>query len=132
MKTSPVVIGILALFCCSSGLSQSLKVGLGGGAAFIQSPEGFTRDISQVGMGFGMSYAIGGEAKSALLAVPLTLVGHVSYLSMSGSGTFNNPVFVPAMQGSIETKTHVLSIGLGGEWTLMPGPIAPYVGPISS
>jgi opacity protein-like surface antigen len=128
MKTLPVALGILVLVSCSTVSSQTLKLGIGGGASVIQSPDYFTTDISQAGLGFGTSYSIGGKAKLSLPAVPAILVGQVSYLFMSGNGTFNNRLYVPQTQGDIQTKTHMLSIGVGVEWVVLPGPVAPYLG----
>jgi opacity protein-like surface antigen len=116
------------LSLCSVGNAQNLKVGIGGGVAFIQSPEGFTRDIPQAGLGFGVPSAIGIKAELSFPGSPFMVNGEITYLFMSGSGHFESSVYVPAIQGDVETKNHLFSLALGGEWQVFQGPVRPYLG----
>lgn len=130
MKSRPVVTGILLVLTCSTGLSQSLTLGVGGGTAIVQNTDGksYTRDISQGGLGLGLSYSFGAMANLSFPKSPFSLVGRISYVSMSGSGFVSTPGIYITGTGTVETNVHLLSVGLGTEWTMLRGPVAPYLG----
>jgi hypothetical protein len=130
MKILPALTGMLMVVICSTGFSQDLKLGFGGGPTFVQYVEGraYAMDISLGGLGFGLSYSISGKAELSFPESPFSLVGRVSYLSMSGSGTLTSPGIYSQGTGNVETKLHFWSIGVGGEWKILQGPVAPFAG----
>ncbi len=106
----------------SNSYTQSLKIGPGVGYSIVQSPDNFTKSISDSGFGFGSHLQYGGKVKIGLPLLPLTITGQLFYTPLSGDGTrsVNN---VPA---NLEVESSLLVIGVGGEWELIPGPISPY------
>lgn len=117
-KTITIIIAFLFLAGFSSQ-AQGLNIGVSGGLHMIQSPDMFTKDISEGGLGFGSGYQFGAKGKFSLPILPLRVTGFVNYSTFSGDGTFNNQ--------SIETDFSILTVGFGGEWSLVPGPISPYL-----
>jgi len=117
MKKLPVVFSFILIFFFSfqNSYSQSLKFGIGGGLSMVQAPSSYT-DVA----GFSTEYHIGIKGKLSLPAVPITPIGFVEYHFLNGS--MDTPL------GSIDTKQNILSIGVGGEFSFMPGPFSPYIG----
>lgn len=95
--------------------AQGLKLGLSGGISSFQAPDYYTEKISDGGLGLGSELHIGGKAKLSLPVLPLKIVGSV-YYTMLGSE-----------DSGIEISGSILSLGVGGEWKLIPGPLAPYL-----
>lgn len=95
--------------------AQGLKLGIGGGLSMVQSPDSYTD-----GAGFSTEYHIGLRARLSLPAVPITPIGFVEYHFLTGS--------MNVQDVSVDTKQNILSIGVGGEFTLVPGPFSPYLG----
>ena len=96
-------------------MAQGLKLGIGGGLSMVQSPDYYTD-----GAGFSTEYHIGIRAKLSLPVIPITPIGFVEYHFLTGS--------MDTQLGSVDTKQNILSIGVGGEFTLVPGPFSPYLG----
>jgi len=129
MKTRSALTVTFLVLICSTGLSQTLRLGLGGGPAFVQSGDnGYTRDIQNGGLAFNVAYALGGKAELSIPASPISITGRVSYMFMRGSGVVKNPRLYYRDTGSVETRLHIWSVGLGGQWNVLSGPVAPYIG----
>ena len=131
MKTVSALTVSLLTIVCSTGLSQSLNLGLGGGPAYVEhSPGGlYTNEIARGGLGFGAAYSLGAKGILSFPESPFSLVGRVSYLSMSGGEyTDGTGIYNTGGGGKIETNLRVLSLGMGSEWKMLRGPFSPYVG----
>ncbi len=100
--------------------AQSLRIGLGGGISKVTGPDDYTNSIvsKNGGLGFDSEYLLGGKAKFGLPIIPLNIVGSVYYHSFDGEAKSINT----------ETSASLLSIGIGAEWGIIPGPVSPYVG----
>jgi hypothetical protein len=116
------IITIIVAFLFLAGFSlqaQGINIGLSGGLHMIQSPDQFTKDISEGGLGFGPGIQLGAKGKFSLPVIPLRVTSFVNYTMFSGDGTFNNQ--------KIETDFSIITVGFGGEWSLVPGPVSPYL-----
>jgi hypothetical protein len=81
------------------------------------------------GLGFGAAYSLGAKGVLSFPESPFSLVGRVSYLSMNGGEyTDGTGIYNTGGGGKIETNLHVFSLGVGSEWTMLRGPVSPYVG----
>jgi len=114
MKKS-LILFLFAAFCLLSlqeTNAQGIKIGVGGGLSAVQSPAYYT-DAA----GFSSEYHIGVKGKLSIPIFPITPIGFVEYHFFRGQ--------TPA---GADTKQNILSIGVGGELGLLPGPLSPYVG----
>lgn len=109
---------VLFLFAAISLLNlqetnaQGIKIGIGGGLSSIQSPTYYT-DAA----GFSSEYHIGAKGKLSIPLFPITPIGFIEYHFLRGQ--------TPA---GADTKQNILSLGVGAEMGLLPGPLSPYVG----
>ncbi len=109
---------VLFLFAAFSILSlqetdaQGIKLGIGGGLSAVQSPSYYT-DAA----GFSSEYHLGVKGKLSIPLFPITPIGFIEYHFFRGQ--------TPA---GADTKQNILSIGVGGEMELLPGPLSPYLG----
>ncbi len=115
-----LLLTIGLLFGFTTSFTQSIKVGPSVGYTLIQSPDIFTKEINNGGLGFSNPLHFGLKAKFALPLIPLKINGHFHYTPMSGEY-----VVGPA---SVETSSSIMTISVGGEWSLIPGPLSPYLG----
>ncbi len=104
----------ISFFTFQTIQAQSIDLGIGGGLTLVQSPTAY-KDA-----GFSTEYHIGIKGKLNFPLVPITPIGFIDYHFLSGTETFN--------MLSVDTKQNILSIGVGGEFSLVPGPISPYIG----
>ncbi|MFC2083981.1 outer membrane beta-barrel protein [Bacteroidota bacterium] len=111
-----ILLAFFMLIFVDSSKAQSIRLGFGGGLTTLQGPKDFTDDIAKGGLGFGSEYHLGGIAKVGLPLLPIRIIGQVYYNSLGSEG-----------EGK-EYSTSILSVGLGAEWSLAPGPIKPYLG----
>ncbi len=109
---------ILFLFAAISLLSlqetnaQSIKIGIGGGLSSVQSPTYYTDNA-----GFSSEYHIGLKGMLSIPVFPITPIGFIEYHFFRGQ----------TPEGA-DTKQNILSIGVGGQMELLPGPLSPYIG----
>jgi len=117
MKKMTVLIFIAAisLFVSQNVSAQTINLGIGGGLSIVQSPTDY-KDA----MGFSTEYHVGIKGKLNLPLFPITPIGIIEYHFLRG--TASTP------EGSLDTKQNILTLGVGGELPLVPGPISPYVG----
>ena len=99
--------------------AQGIKLGVGIGLTNITSPDQLTNDISDGGAGFSSEFNVIAKAKLSIPVIPITPIGYVQYTTMGGEQSTS--------LGKIETSTSILSIGVGGEISLIPGPLSPYL-----
>lgn len=104
--------------------AQSLKIGIGGGPAFIQSSGIPSSEDIDNNIDFKNGYQIGGRVKIGFL-VPFNLIGQVNYYKLKGSGTTTIDALMSPVQGDYNTT--LLTIVVGGQYELIPGPIAPHL-----
>jgi opacity protein-like surface antigen len=95
--------------------AQGLDIGIGGGLSIVQTPSYYT-DVA----GFSSEYHIGLKGKLNLPVSPITPIGFVEYHFFRGSES--------TPTGNSDTKQNILSIGVGGEYSIIPGPLSPYLG----
>ncbi len=117
MKKSFILFLFIAVtfFSYQNVQAQSIDLGFGGGLTFVQSPAYYT-DVAK----FSSEYHVGIKGKLNFPFFPITPIGFIDYHFLNG--TNSTPL------GDFEAKQNILSIGLGGELTLVPGPLSPYVG----
>ncbi len=114
MKKS-IILFLFAAFCIFSPQetsAQGLKIGVGGGLSSVQSPAYYT-DAA----GFSSEYHVGLKGKLSIPLFPIIPVGFIEYHFFRGQ-----------TPGGADTKQNILSIGVGGEMELLPGPLSPYLG----
>ena len=107
----------LTVFLAAAVLSTNSfaqNFGIGGGLSTIQGPDSYDDDLGMSG-----GYHLGAKLKLSIPLFPLTPVGSVTYSQFSGDQS--TPL------GNIETSQSIWSIGAGVEYSLVPGPLAPYL-----
>lgn len=104
----------ISFFSFQNIYGQGLKLGIGGGFSFVQTPAFYT-DVKD----FTTEYHIGLKGKLDLPLIPFTPVGFIEYHFLRG--TENSPGV------SADTKQNILSLGVGAEFSMAPGPLGPYL-----
>jgi opacity protein-like surface antigen len=107
----------LAIFLTAAVLTNysfSQTFGIGGGLSTIQGPDSY-KDA----FGSSSGYHIGAKLKLSIPLFPLTPVGSVTYSRFSGDQS--TPL------GNIETSQSNWTIGAGVEYSIIPGPLSPYL-----
>jgi len=110
IKYFSILIFIFILFTTVS-FAQGLKFGIGGGISTISS--------GTSGLSYNSGYNIAAKAKLDIPLFPLTPVITIQYYILNGSYTFTN------FTGSTSQK--IFSAGIGAEYSIIPGPISPYL-----
>jgi len=97
---------------------QSIKVGLGGGYTALTGDNSFTAE-NALNLNTGIHY--GGKLLVSLPILPIQFAANI----------YNNPLSNeytdPFLNQTIKVETSFLSVGIGAEFTLIPGPIQPYL-----
>src|ERR1035437_9890849 len=106
---------IIFFLITTASFAQGLKFGIGGGLSTISS------GIS--GLSYNAGYNIAAKAKLDIPLFPLTPVVTIQYYILNGSYGFTTPV--GTLSGSTSQK--IFSAGIGAEYSLLPGPISPYL-----
>lgn len=106
------VIFLTAVVLSNNSFSQT--IGIGGGLSTIQGPDSY-KDA----FGSSSGYHIGAKLKLSIPLFPLTPVGSVTYSKFSGDQS--TPF------GNIETSQSNWTIGAGVEYSIVPGPLSPYL-----
>ena len=110
MKRGLLFLTLLILFFFVSNINAQLfKIGVGGGYTTVNSPDE-SADL------FGGGAIYGGKVIASLPLLPINITGKVYYSPYSGE------------ESGIEITSSLLSVSLGGEFTLIPGPVKPYLG----
>lgn len=111
---------VFFLVAFNTTFSQGIKVGPSVGYTLIQSPDMLTKKIDEGGAGFGNPLHFGLKAKFSLPLIPLRINGHFHYTPFSSEATIG--------AASIENTMSLMTVSVGGEWALIPGPLSPYLG----
>ncbi len=102
----------VALFSFQETNAQGLKIGVGGGLSSVQTP-----DFYKNAAGFSTEYHVGLKGKLSIPVFPITPIGFIEYHFFRGQ-----------TPDGADTKRNILSVGVGGELELLPGPLSPYLG----
>src|ERR1035437_2316831 len=102
---------IIFFLITTASFAQGLKFGIGGGLSTISS------GIS--GLSYNAGYNIAAKAKLDIPLFPLTPVVTIQYYMLGGSYSYTNL--------TVNTTQKIFSAGIGAEYSLIPGPISPYL-----
>ena len=126
MQKMRFLCALIIFLPISPSLSQSLQLGVGGGAVIGVSPHYLVQEISEGGFGMRLSYAAAGAIKFAPQKLPIVFAAHFSYAFMRGHGYNNSPIGLNS--GDVKTKANLFSLDLGAELPLSTHAPSPYVG----
>src|ERR1035437_3014709 len=110
LKYYSYVLIILTLLTTTT-FGQGLKFGFGGGLSTISN--------SNSGLTYNAGYHLSAKAKVDIPLVPIRPVAFIQYYILNGSYSF------AGFSGSTTQK--IFSAGIGAEYSLLPGPISPYL-----
>ncbi len=111
---------VLILILSSSSEAQLVKLGVGGGLTYLSNPDSLTKSISDGGLGFTSNYHFTVMAKFDIPLIPFTPGVFIDYHYLKGSGSYTGI-------GNINTEQHIFSLGIEGQYTLLPLPLVkPY------
>lgn len=119
MRKTAIVLVILAFIGISQAQAQSFKIGVGGGLTLVQGSDLF--DAYDMATG----YHFGAKAKIGLPLLPIKITGQVYYNTFSG-GQDVDPEFTGISH--VDVSTNLIILGAGFEYSLIPGPVSPYLG----
>jgi len=120
---------LIVILFVAAGNGQSLKIGVGGGLMNFTAPAYFTDEYPK-GIGFGMEPMINVKGKLGLPVFPLDLTASINYVMLGSEGKGNaDPKIGIVNAHSVEISGNLLQIGVGAEYSLIPGPlpVKPYV-----
>ncbi len=118
-KLTTILISLCFIFMFAGLNRAQIKIGIGGGLTSIQSPNALKESISSGGKGFTGNYHYTVMAKLSLPLVPFTPAAFIDYHILRGSGSIGSK--------TVETSMDIFSLGLEGEFTLLPIPfLSPY------
>jgi hypothetical protein len=81
------------------------------------------------GNGFGTSFSFGGEVVYSMTTLPLDFVGQAYYAPMEGHYHTNDSLLTAGgHEGHGGNESSLFSLGLGGRWVPLRGPVSPYLG----
>jgi opacity protein-like surface antigen len=120
MKRSFLLFLVIFIIIGVQAYSQSLKFGAGGGLTMVMSPDSYTNDIAEEGLGFGAEYHFGVKAKLSLPMVPIIPIGYINYHLLASEGE--------SFTGPKDITQNLLTVGLGIEYSFLTGPLSPYAG----
>jgi opacity protein-like surface antigen len=102
---------IIYILLTTASFAQGLKFGFGGGLSTISN--------SNSGLSYNAGYHLSAKAKIDIPLFPIRPVAFIQYYILNGSYSF------AGFTGSTSQK--IFSAGIGAEYSLLPGPISPYL-----
>ena len=102
---------ILFILLTTASFAQGLKFGFGGGLSTISN--------SNSGLSYNAGYHLSAKAKIDIPLFPIRPVAFIQYYILNGNYSF------AGFTGSTSQK--IFSAGIGAEYSLLPGPISPYL-----
>jgi hypothetical protein len=127
MKGSIGGTGVLFVLLCSTAVGQELSVGPAVGALFTQGAHGHLPGMH--GSEVGTSYSFGAAVVYSLSSLPLDFVGQAFYAPLEGHYRLYDSLAVPpSHEGHRGNEPSLCSLGLGGRWVPLRGPVSPYLG----
>lgn len=115
-KKITILISIILLFLSPALFGQSIDIGVGGGLTIVQSPDGYTNEITNGGLDFTNEYHLGLKGKINLPLIPVTPYVLFNYYNFSGKADISGG-------GEQTTSQNILSFGGGIDYNLTPGPV---------
>jgi len=112
------LLALILLLSVPALYAQSFRIGPGGGATIILSPEELTTNLEDGGFGLGTNFHYGAKVKLSFPLVPIRLAGQIYYTSFSSEASLAT--------SKVEYTSSMLTLGAGCELSLIPGPISPY------
>jgi hypothetical protein len=119
---------ILVMVLWTTCLGQDLKIGLGGGALFLQGPRSFGPEMYERGGGFTTSFSLGGEVEYSIPTMPINLVGGLTYAPIWSRHRRDSTFASSGPMGHRRTEASLFAAGVGGRWIPLRGPVSPYLG----
>jgi hypothetical protein len=109
--------------------AQLVKIGAGGGLTQVLAPDGFTKEVSDGGLGYSTEWNAGIIGKVDLPLIPFTPRAFILYHSLSGSGTQTELFKAVQAEGDLEISQSILEIGAGVQYNFIPAPLGfdPYI-----
>jgi hypothetical protein len=127
MKRFMAGAAVLMMLAWSTSVAQELSIGPAAGALFSQGSHGY--EHSMHGNGFGTSFSLGGEVVYSMTSVPLDFIGQAYYAPMEGGYHRKDSLVAPdGHEGHGGNEGSLFSLGLGGRWVPLRGPVSPYLG----
>ena len=105
------ILIIIFMMLTTSSFTQGIKFGIGGGLSTISN--------STSGLNYNAGYNIAAKAKLDIPLFPLAPVVFIQYYMLGGSYLYTNL--------TVNTTQKIFSAGIGAEYSLIPGPISPYL-----
>jgi len=110
--------------------AQLLSIGIGGGLTNVTGPDGFTKDVSDNGLGYSTEYNFGVVGKLGLPLIPITPRAIVIYHRFGGEGN-RTPVLPKgnSVSETLEFSQSILTLGAGVQYGFIPIPLGidPYL-----
>lgn len=116
MKTKALFTILFITIFAISTAGQSIKIGVGGGYTALTGDNDFTAE-NVLNLNSGMHY--GGKLIVGIPLLPIQFSANIYQNSLSSDVTVAGE--------DLTSETNFLSLGLGAEFTLLPGPIQPYL-----
>jgi hypothetical protein len=118
---------VLIMLVVSISPGQELSIGPSAGALFMQGPRGHEAGMRERGM--GSSFSFGGEVVYSLSTVPLDIIGQASFSPGGGRFFRRDSLGTSELQrGRRGGEGSLFSMGVGGRWIPLRGPVSPYLG----
>ncbi len=121
-KSFHFIVFMMILVFAGSLFGQGLKIGPAIGYTKIQNDL-----IPDYDFEYGSEIHYGGKAKFDIPMVPISPVLSVYYVKFNGDGSYDGPMLLDFNQSNFNVESNLLSIGIGGEMSLLPGPVSPYL-----
>jgi opacity protein-like surface antigen len=116
MKTKALFIILFITLFALSTVGQSIKIGIGGGYTALTGDNNLTVE-NVVNLNSGMHY--GGKLIVGIPLLPIKFAANIFQNSLSNDASVAGE--------DLSSETNFLSLGIGAEFTLIPGPIQPYL-----
>jgi hypothetical protein len=97
--------------------AQLVKIGAGGGITQVLAPDGFTKEVSDGGLGYSTELNFGILGKVDLQMLPITPRAFIIYHLLSGSGELD-PNFYS--EPNVDYTQSILEIGAGIQYNFVP------------
>ena len=117
MKNKILLSFFVLIFAASTSFSQSIKIGLGGGYTALTGDNSLTAENI---LNLNSGYHYGGKLVVGLPLFPLTFTGTVYQNSLSSEVDITE-------SEKVDSEINFLSVGLGAEMTMIPGPLSLYI-----
>ena len=126
MKKSGLPIAFVILFTLFSGLAvaQSFSIGVGGGLSQVVSPDTYTKNVGEGGLGYSTEWNLGLTAKLGLPLLPIKPRAIFMYQSLSGSGGASL-LGKSLAENTVEYSQSIVTAGVGVQYNFVPVPVGP-------